>query len=104
MATLKTVYTGEIVAAIVARYQAAPSAETVAAIATDLGVTTPSVRSKLASLGVYQKAEPTAKRGKETKETLAETLRDVSGLTLPNIEAAGRVALAELMAHFNAIK
>lgn len=100
MATSKTVYTGEIVAAIVARYQASPSPETVAQIADDLGVSAPSVRSKLASLGVYQKAEPAAKRGKATKETLAENLREASGLTLPNIEAAGRVALSELMAHF----
>ena len=101
MATSKTVYTAEAVAAITARYTAEPTPATVAAIAADLGVTAPSVRSKLASLGVYKKAEPaTGKRGKVTKEELAEKLREVSGLTLPNIEASGRETLVSLLAHF----
>lgn len=97
----QNVYTAETITAITARYTAAPSAETVASIAAELGVTVPSVRSKLASLGVYQKAEKVAKRGKENKEELADRLRDLSGLTLPNIEASGRVAIAELLAHFS---
>lgn len=102
MTASKSVYTADAVASIVAKYTATPTTETVAEIASDLGVTVPSVRSKLASLGVYQKAEKaTTKRGKETKETLADTLREVSGLTLPNIEASGRETLVSLLAHFN---
>lgn len=96
-----SVYTADAVASIVARYEATPSIATVAEIASDLGVTVPSVRSKLASLGVYQKAETATKRGKETKEIMADRLRDLSGLTLPNVEASGRVAIAELLAHFS---
>ena len=102
MAKSQSVYTAEVIASITERYVAAPTAETVAAIAAEIGVTVPSVRSKLASLGVYQKAEKVAKRGKENKEEMADKLRDISGLTLPNIEAAGRVALAELLAVFAA--
>ena len=95
-----TVYTSEVITAMTSRYEAAPTADTVAALAAELGVTVPSVRSKLASLGIYRKAEAAPKRGKENKEDMADRLRDISGLTLPNIEAAGRVALAELMTHF----
>ena len=97
----QNVYTSEVIANITGRYTDQPTAETVAALAAELGVTVPSVRSKLASLGVYQKAEKAAKRGKENKEDMAERLRDLSGLTLPNIEASGRVAIAELLAHFS---
>lgn len=98
----KTVYTADAIAAMIERYTANKSPETVAAIAADLGVTAPSVRSKLASLGVYEKAKPAeGKRGKETKEILADSLRTISGLALPNIEAAGRDTLTSLLAHFN---
>lgn len=101
MTTSKSVYTAEAVASMSAAYTASPSTATVAEIAASLGVTVPSVRSKLASLGVYQKAEkPSGKRGKETKETLADALRELSGMPLPNIEAAGRDTLVSLIAHF----
>ena len=96
------VYTADAIARITVEYEKSPTPETVVAIAASLGVTAPSVRSKLASLGVYRKAEPAAgKRGKENKEEMTERLRELSGLSLPNLEASGRVAIAELLAHFS---
>ena len=78
MATEKRVnYTEEQTAAIVERYQAGESVET---IAESIGKAVRSVRSKLVREGVYVAAEKPAKAKREEGPTKKELLRDLEVL------------------------
>lgn len=79
--TVETVYTAEVVERMTEAYRAAESDEAratvVAAFAEELGVTLPSVRAKLVSLGVYVAKTRTTKNG-ESVETKANIVADIA--------------------------
>ncbi len=76
--TTKTVaYTPEQVAVMTAEYVAAPTKETIAALATQFGKTEKSVVAKLAQLGIYRKADKAV--GGVAKETKAELVARITG-------------------------
>lgn len=100
--TVQANYSADQVLLITTAYAAG---ETLADIAAKVGKSVPSVRAKLASLGVYvskAKAEKPAEKGeKANKEALASLLAELVGVNLLNIEAASKAALLALI---NAIK
>lgn len=105
MTTVKTVaanYSESQVLSIVAAYKAGESLENIAA---SVGKSVPSVRAKLASLGVYVSKTKTSdkieKTDKANKEALAAKLSELVGCSLLNVEAASKAALLALI---NAIK
>ena len=90
-------YTAEMTAAIVDQYQAGVSVD---AIATDIGKSVRSVRSKLVREGVYvAKAKPAAKRdnGPTKKELLIEL--EATGFDVNGFEGATKDAILRLIAH-----
>jgi len=90
-------YTAEMTAAIVDQYQAGVSVDE---IATDMGKSVRSVRSKLVREGVYvAKAKPTAKRelGPTKKELLIEL--EATGFDVTGFEGATKDAIMRLIAH-----
>ena len=90
-------YTAEMTAAIVDQYQAGVSVD---AIATDIGKSVRSVRSKLVREGVYvAKAKPAAKRdnGPTKKEFLIEL--EATGFDVNGFEGATKDAILRLIAH-----
>ena len=90
-------YTAEMTAAIVDQYQAGVSVDE---IATDMGKSVRSVRSKLVREGVYvAKAKPAAKRdnGPTKKELLIEL--EATGFDVNGFEGATKEAIMRLIAH-----
>jgi len=90
-------YTAEMTAAIVDQYQAGVSVDE---IATDMGKSVRSVRSKLVREGVYvAKAKPAAKRelGPTKKELLIEL--EGTGFDVTGFEGATKDAIMRLIAH-----
>ena len=90
-------YTAEMTAAIVDQYQAGVSVDE---IATDIGKSVRSVRSKLVREGVYvAKAKPAAKRdnGPTKKELLIEL--ENTGFDVNGFEGATKDAILRLIAH-----
>jgi len=90
-------YTAEMTAAIVDQYQAGVSVDE---IATDIGKSVRSVRSKLVREGVYvAKAKPAAKRdnGPTKKELLIEL--EATGFDVNGFEGATKDAILRLIAH-----
>jgi len=89
-------YTPEMTAAIVDQYQAGVSVDE---IATDIGKSVRSVRSKLVREGVYvAKAKPAAKRenGPTKKELLIEL--ESTGFDVTGFEGATKDAIQRLIA------
>lgn len=89
-------YTAEMTAAIVDQYQAGVSVDE---IATDIGKSVRSVRSKLVREGVYvAKAKPAAKRdnGPTKKELLIEL--ENTGFDVNGFEGATKDAILRLIA------
>lgn len=106
MATTKTAYTVEQTTALVAAYQANPTAETVAAFAETFGKSVKSVVAKLSREGVYQKKEYTTKAGAKPvrKEELADRLQAVFGLSEAEADSmakANKTALLKILAKVN---
>jgi len=90
-------YTAELTAAIVDQYQNGVSVDE---IATDIGKSVRSVRSKLVREGVYvAKAKPAAKRdnGPTKKELLIEL--ESTGFDVNGFEGATKDAILRLIAH-----
>lgn len=83
----KVNYSAELTAAIVERYTAG---ETVETIAESIGKAVRSVRSKLVREGVYVAAEKTPKAKREEGPTKKELLRDLEDLA-PNLPIDGFV-------------
>ena len=100
MAEKKVNYTAEMTAAIVQRYTAG---ETVETIAESIGKAVRSVRAKLVREGVYVAAEKPAKVAKDEGPTKKELLRDLEALA-PHFPIEGFVnatkeALTALIDH-----
>jgi hypothetical protein len=105
--TPKVNYTPEATATIVAAYVAAPTKETVTALATQFGKTTRSIVAKLSREGVYKKAEYVGKNGEkpETKEAKVATIAKMIGTTsdkLGGLETATKAALDLIIAALKA--
>lgn len=106
MATIKTAYTPEQTTALVAAYQAAPTAETVASFAEAFGKSVKSVVAKLSREGVYVKKEYTTKAGATPvkKEALADELQAAFGLSeaeADSLTKANKTALVKILAKVN---
>lgn len=102
MATAKTAYTVEQTTALVAAYQAAPTAETVAAFAETFGKSVKSIVAKLSREGVYQKKTYVTKAGAAPvrKEELADRLQAVFGLSeaeADSLAKANKTALVKIL-------
>lgn len=96
MATEKTVkapnYTAEMVARMTAEYTAAPSRETVEALASEFGKSVKQIVAKLVNLKIYQKASPTKGETKagdkvEHKDQTADFIGKVLGLSEPDTDS-----------------
>lgn len=111
MTTEKTVktqnYTPEMVARMTADYTAAPTRETVDALAEALGKSTKQIIAKLVNLGIYKKASPTKGETKtgakvehkdETADFIGKILAlseaDTDSLTKANKRALQAIAKA----------
>lgn len=102
MATAKTVnYTPEQTAKMVADYKASPTAETVAALASEMGKTVRSVVAKLSREGVYVAKEYKTKQGEKPvkKDSMADAIGAVLRLTeaeTDSLAKANKTALAKI--------
>ena len=93
-------YTEEMVDAMVADYQANPTPDTVAALATEFNKSTRSIVAKLVREGVY-KAQPKAVAAKVAvvrKSELVATINEALGLELASLEKATKGDLEKLVA------
>jgi response regulator RpfG family c-di-GMP phosphodiesterase len=96
-------YTAEQSAEIVSRYVAAPTAETVEALATEFGKTVRSIVAKLSREKVYVKKEYTTKTGEKVqkKDETADAIGAVLKLTEAEIDSltkANKTALVKIFA------
>ena len=91
-------YTEQDIAVLKAGYTGADNASEVAAIATATGKTPASVRAKLASLGLYMKAEAgNASEGERiTKQVIAEAIGQRIGLQEHEVEGLSKAPKAAL--------
>lgn len=96
-------YTAEQTAAMVQQYTAAPTAETVEALAEALGKSVRSIVAKLTREGVYKKKEYTTKKGEApvTKDELASKLAELCGLSdaeADSMAKANKTGLQKILA------
>ena len=91
-------YTEQDIAVLKAGYTGADNVSEVAAIATATGKTPASVRAKLASLGLYMKAEAgNAGEGERiTKQVIAEAIGQKIGLQEHEVEGLSKAPKAAL--------
>jgi hypothetical protein len=93
-------YTEEMVDAMVADYQANPTPDTVAALATEFNKSTRSIVAKLVREGVY-KAQPRAVAAKVAvvrKADLVATINEALGVELETLSKASKADLEVLVA------
>ena len=92
-------YTDEMVAAIVAEYEAAPVRSTVDALAARFGKTPRSIIAKLSTLGIYQAPARVTKTGKPVvkKEALVAEIVAAIGVELPSLVKANKQDLEALV-------
>ena len=92
-------YTDEMVARISDAYSAAPTRETVDALAAELDRPVRSVISKLSALGIYQKQEQVTKSGKPIvrKEEYVAQIQAALGNEFPSMEKMTKADLARLV-------
>lgn len=101
-------YTPEMVARMLAVYPEAPTRETVESLAKEFGKTTKQIVAKLVNLKVYQKATPEKGKTKtgekvETKDTTADAIGKVLGLSEPDVESLTKANKRALQAIFAAL-
>ena len=92
-------YTEQQTKEMVAQYEAAPTKETVVAIAEKLGKNTRSVIAKLSREGVYKAQPRTTKRGEPVvlKQELVNTIQEHFGDEFPSLVKASKVDLQKLI-------
>ena len=92
-------YTEQQTKEMVAQYEAAPSKETVVAIAEKLGKNTRSVIAKLSREGVYKAQPRTTKRGEPVvlKQELVNIIQEHFGDEFPSLVKASKVDLQKLI-------
>tara|TARA_Y100000004_G_scaffold131983_1_gene148933 strand:+ start:337 stop:744 length:408 start_codon:yes stop_codon:yes gene_type:complete len=92
-------YTEQQTKEMVAQYEAAPTKETVVAIAEKLGKNTRSVIAKLSREGVYKAQPRTTKRGEPVvlKQELVNEIQEHFGDEFPSLVKASKVDLQKLI-------
>lgn len=92
-------YTDEMVARISDAYSAAPTRETVDALAAELDRPVRSIISKLSALGIYQKQEQVTKSGKPIvrKEEYVAQIQAALGNEFPSMEKMTKTDLQRLV-------
>ena len=92
-------YTEQQTKEMVAQYEAAPTKETVVAIAEKLGKNTRSVIAKLSREGVYKAQPRTTKRGEPVvlKQELVNIIQKHFGDEFPSLVKASKVDLQKLI-------
>ena len=92
-------YTEQQTKEMVAQYEAAPTKETVVAIAEKLGKNTRSVIAKLSREGVYKAQPRTTKRGEPVvlKQELVNVIQEHFGDEFPSLVKASKVDLQKLI-------
>tara|TARA_Y100000592_G_C5366880_1_gene266498 strand:+ start:453 stop:860 length:408 start_codon:yes stop_codon:yes gene_type:complete len=92
-------YTEQQTKDMVAQYEAAPTKETVVAIAEKLGKNTRSVIAKLSREGVYKAQPRTTKRGEPVvlKQELVNKIQEHFGDEFPSLVKASKVDLQKLI-------
>ena len=92
-------YTEQQTKEMVAQYEAAPTKETVVAIAEKLGKNTRSVIAKLSREGVYKAQPRTTKRGAPVvlKQELVNIIQEHFGDEFPSLVKASKVDLQKLI-------
>lgn len=92
-------YTDEMVARISDAYSAAPTRETVDALAAELDRPVRSIISKLSALGIYQKQEQVTKSGKPIvrKEEYVAQIQAALGNEFPSMEKMTKTDLERLV-------
>ena len=100
-ANASTNYSEEVIAQMVAEYEASPTRETVDSISERIGKPVRSVISKLSALGVYVKATPAAKANTPQikKEVFVAQLQEKLGIELPSFEKMTKADIERLIAH-----
>ena len=101
MAAIKTAYTVEQTAELVAAYKANPSADTVNAFAESFGKSVKSIVAKLSREGVYQKKTYTTKAGLAPvrKDAVADVIGAACGLSeaeMDSLAKANKTALVKI--------
>ena len=88
-------YTDEMIASMLDAYNAAPTRETVDALAEEFDKTPRSIIAKLSALDVYQKAERVTKRGEPVimKAELVARVQNAIGRELPSLNKMTKVDL-----------
>tara|TARA_Y100000992_G_C21168393_1_gene444609 strand:+ start:52 stop:459 length:408 start_codon:yes stop_codon:yes gene_type:complete len=92
-------YTEQQTKEMVAQYEAAPTKDTVVAIAEKLGKNTRSVIAKLSREGVYKAQPRTTKRGEPVvlKQELVNVIQEHFGDEFPSLVKASKVDLQKLI-------
>ena len=92
-------YTEQQTKEMVAQYEAAPTKETVVAIAEKLGKNTRSVIAKLSREGVYKAQPRTTKRGEPVvlEQELVNIIQEHFGDEFPSLVKASKVDLQKLI-------
>ena len=90
-------YSEADVAVLRAEYTGSDNTAEVAALSTKLGKTAPSVRAKLASLGIYKAAEKAESDGERiTKMHIAEAIAEKAGLGEHEVEGLAKATKSAL--------
>lgn len=99
-------YTAEQTAAMLAAYAAAPTAETVEQIATDLGKSVRSIVAKLSREGVYKKKEYKTKTGEAVlkKDTAADEIGAILGMAENDVDSLTKANKTALKMILEALK
>jgi hypothetical protein len=98
-ANASTNYSEDIIATMVAEYEANPTRDTVDALAEQFSKPVRSVISKLSALGVYQKATPATKKAEPIikKEVYVAQLNERLGVELPSVANMTKVDIQRLI-------
>ena len=97
-------YTDAMVNQMVSTYTAAPTVDTVVALATEMGKNKRSIIAKLVREGVYQAQERTTKSGAPIvrKAELVARIQDNLGITVASFEKASKADLQRMVEALNA--
>ena len=96
-------YTDAMVASMIATYEANPSLDTVATLATDLGKNKRSIIAKLVREGVYKAQPRVTKAGAPIvrKAELVAQIQNHFGISVPSLEKASKADLERMVTAIN---
>jgi hypothetical protein len=98
MAAKIVAYTPEMIARMTEAYLAAPTKDTVEALATEVGKSAKSIVAKLAQLGIYRKAEKAAAGAtKDSKADLAARIAGEDAELAADLVKLTKASLVKLM-------